>query len=473
MKNNNLLDLLSDEKIADAIKKNNHLAVAKHIGKLHCNFTEYDEKFIDLFWDPVFNSSWIYLSDELVIDWMGYKKTKDTMTNFYKEMKDKYKEGADYEEVTKTHELVVKFCSCFNTSKKDDRIASNKKYYIITGNTLKKMLMRAGTKKGDIICDYFIKVESLASLTHQAIFKFLQVKKDEELKKKDQELTKSNQIIKQKNVELKRISTLADEYVSFKKKLERNETIYIISSYLYAREGMFKIGKTTKKINVRNSGHNNTRLPGDRMKVLKEFKVNSCDLVEKIIHNKLEGLRASKNTEFFHCPFNLLVRICDNIVHGDEVANELVNSIIDTVHLLRNISNGNTAEWTAELDMDIFKDELTLVTAAGQIEAKFDMTTATDEQKENFVSECIKAYQRTVALPQAATVVWKALKDFLAAQLCIPTYKFRANDWKKYAIKLDGFNDHPKIKWRESTVSHKLAPQATVPLQITEHAATI
>ncbi len=94
-----------------------------------------------------------------------------------------------------------------------------------------------------------------------------------------------------------------------------------------------------------------------------------------------------------------------------------------------------TAEWITGLNMDIFKEELNLITTGGQVEAKFDITIATDSQKENFVSECIKAYQRTIVGPQAA-------------QLCIPTYKLKATEWKKAAEKLDGKNGHPKIKWR-------------------------
>ncbi len=209
MNDNTFIDLLSDEKMAIAFEENNHLALAKHIGKSRCNFTEEDEKFIDMFWDQVFNSSWIYLSEEIVVGWMGYKKSKNTMNNFYIEMKDKYREGIDYKEVDKNNELVAKFYSCLNKNENDseNKGGNRKKYYIITGNTLKKMLMRTGTKKGDSICDYFIKVESLASMTHQAIFKYLQTKKDKVIQEKDEELN--------------RINVFVDECVTYKKKIRK------------------------------------------------------------------------------------------------------------------------------------------------------------------------------------------------------------------------------------------------------------
>ncbi len=75
--------------------------LAKHIGKLCCNFTEDDEKFIDMFWDPVFNSSWIYLSDEIVVELMGYKKSKDTMRELYRKLLQEYDCDTDYKQVDK------------------------------------------------------------------------------------------------------------------------------------------------------------------------------------------------------------------------------------------------------------------------------------------------------------------------------------------------------------------------------------
>jgi hypothetical protein len=49
--------------------KLNHVVLAKL-----ADFTDEEVEFVKLFWDPTFNGSWIYLTKEMVVDWMGYKE---------------------------------------------------------------------------------------------------------------------------------------------------------------------------------------------------------------------------------------------------------------------------------------------------------------------------------------------------------------------------------------------------------------
>ena len=185
MNETKLVELLNDEKVIEVLESKNHLNLAKFIGRELCDFTENDEKYVDLFWDVVFNKSWIYLSDEIVIEWMGYKKSKDTISDFTEEMKRKYSD-IDYKEVDRTHELI----------KKSTQDSSDNKYYITTGETLKKMLIRADTKQGDIICDYFIKVESVCNTTNKLISMYPiyinQKRKDEIELRDDMRATRAN-----------------------------------------------------------------------------------------------------------------------------------------------------------------------------------------------------------------------------------------------------------------------------------------
>ena len=54
-----------------------------------------DEKYVDLFWEPAFNKSRLYLSAEIIIDWMSYFGT-DAIRNYHRDMIKKYKTEIDY-----------------------------------------------------------------------------------------------------------------------------------------------------------------------------------------------------------------------------------------------------------------------------------------------------------------------------------------------------------------------------------------
>ena len=86
MDESKLIELINDKKIVDILESKNHLALAKLLGKEFCGFTEDDEKYVDLFWNTAFNKGWLYLSDEIIIDWMGYSG-KDAIRNFHRDIK--------------------------------------------------------------------------------------------------------------------------------------------------------------------------------------------------------------------------------------------------------------------------------------------------------------------------------------------------------------------------------------------------
>ena len=131
------------------------------------NFTSDEQKMIKMFWEPAFNGNWIYLSPTMINQDMCYKKIStfytDTLYTFY--VKD-----IDYKEINK-HDELVKMYNKYQQIPNEEISSLGKKvhtggrvqkYYAITGKTLKKMLMKCGTKKGDQICEYYLKVEQLA-----------------------------------------------------------------------------------------------------------------------------------------------------------------------------------------------------------------------------------------------------------------------------------------------------------------------
>jgi hypothetical protein len=92
--------------------------------------------------------------------------------------------------------------------------------------------------------------------------------------------------LQEKDEQLTRLHSINSELLTFKKLSEREEFIYLISSFNLIKQGLIKVGRT-KNLKARNSGHNTTHPKGDKMIILHAFKVNDSALVESTIHKKL------------------------------------------------------------------------------------------------------------------------------------------------------------------------------------------
>ena len=261
---------------------------------------------------------------------------------------------------------------------------------------------------------------------------------------------KENQI-RQMDDERNRLHLQNRELMTCKLLKERNEIVYIVATHNYARQGIFKVGKT-KSMKSRNSGHNNTHVSGDKVKVLAQFRVNNATLTEGVIHKKLEGIALPGEKEKFMCPYDLLYNIVDLMVNHDEEANQVVNALIESVYKLKRM-NFRETDWTSGLDMSIFKEQMFLVEDTEQVVA-FDITTATREQKQTFISGCIDVYIRSIVQPQQPNdiqfeILWKNFQVYLISQLGIPRSKFKAKEWKEYLKTEQQSNNKIAIKWRD------------------------
>ena len=427
--------------IQETLVKYNYAELTNQQLAEHMGFSSDEQRMLSIFWEPAFNGNWIYLSPTMITQDMGYNQ----ISAFYRDtLVPNYVENIDYVEIKKDDGLVKKYneyikvfdaisiaSKTFAGEKspaktKEKRGGHNAKYYKITGKTLKKMLMKCGTKKGDHICEYYLKVEQLAIFMKDYISALHKHILETKLAEKDMALESKNAIINEANESLNRINRVNLELLTFKKLNEKNESIYIVATYRYATQGIFKVGRT-KCMKARTSGHNNTHIAGDKVKVLKEFKVNDSAVTENYIHRKLKGLLVHDEKEFFVCPYDLLENIIEVIITNDDTHNNLINSIIDTVYKLK-CSNYSADRWMSGIDASIFREEYQLITSGDEIKASFDVTSATEEQKKAFVAQCIQAYKTTIEDPNK--ILWKTFQAFLISQLNLPKSKYRALEWK-------------------------------------------
>ena len=405
----------SNAKIQDALVKYNYSEISNQQLAEYLDFTEDDLRRLNMFWEPCFNNSWIYLSDEIILGELTNEKGPHALKHFYTRVliTEDYTIDIDYKKIDKNDELVKKYEEVY-CPKKDIRKTSNRKlYYAVTGETYKDLLQKSANKKGKATRQYYRKVEQLAIFMKDYIVALHTNAMKKQLEEKDAALNRMHEC----HIEL----------ITYKKLTEKNESIYIAATHTYATQGIFKIGRT-KCIKSRNSSHNTTHVDGDNVKVLKEFKVNDSVSMENYIHKKLRGLLVNNEKEFFKCPYNLLEDILDEIINNDEEHSKHINSIIDLVYQLKS-ANYSSNKWMEGIDPGIFKNESQLISINATSGA--DITSATIEQKKEFVSKCLDAYKTTIEMPNA--IVWKVFQNFLIEafkQLKIPKYKYKALEWK-------------------------------------------
>jgi len=335
------------------------------------NFTKSETNMIDIYWEYTFNDSWIYLSSYIINECMGYKKISD----FYNTILYKYTEHINYKEIYTTDPLFIEYkghTTLDESKNKPHTGGSSKKYYAITGLTFKMILMQCKTDKGKEARLYYLRIEELSKFIERyniALHEHIMQKHNDEHKQMliehKQMLIEQKQIIAEKDAKFNRINTINMELVSYKKSIDKDESIFIVATYNYATQGVFKVGRT-KDMKNRLSGLNLTHISGDKVFLLHEFKVNDSLAINHYIHKKLKGFAARKGSEFFICQYNLLKQIIELIIDGDESYSDIINSIIDDMYNFKS-SNHLIADWTRGITCNMYPENSTAVVVAEPI----------------------------------------------------------------------------------------------------------
>jgi len=471
-----------------------HLALAKLIGREMCGFTEEDEKYVDMFWEPAFNKSWLYVTKDMVHKQFGHEPGKNMMSHFYAKLAKNYEESVEYKQVGDDHLLAQahsRECGSGNAlipaedscsrefgsktilapTKGKSHGGSNKKHYIISGETYKALLQSSNTKDGKRTRKYFIKVESLCVETSKLLSLFA----DEQMKEVLAVAEREKEQLRAESKEMKdtfcRLQTVNQELLSYKKMSERNETIYITSTELYARQGLFKVGRT-KNAKTRAISHNTAHPTGDKMLMLATFQVNNSTLAEKCLHDGLKGLRPSMDSEFFMCPYHLLEGIIDEFVENNCRFNDSVNRLIDAVYQLK-LKVFDELDWIKGLDMSAFVAQTESVQVPtnclalverGTVKETISYDDLTDDQRREIVSRCIMAFrsqresvllQQAQPVPDVFALSWKAFQATLLQHLMkeygISKRQFKAMAWRASVKEVVKGSQTLAVTWYEKS----------------------
>ncbi len=129
-------------------------------------FSEREQNMLEMFWEPTFNGSWIYLSDELIRDYLTNEKDasgnlkKDAVRNFYdRKLIPIYDKDVDYREVSVNHELVQNYIHLSNLTSIEFK--HNKRFFIVSGECFKQLILSSTVKNSRETRKFLVKIETL------------------------------------------------------------------------------------------------------------------------------------------------------------------------------------------------------------------------------------------------------------------------------------------------------------------------
>jgi hypothetical protein len=333
-----LSTITCDEPIKQALIKYNYIEINETQLAETIGFTDNEKNMLNIFWDSAFNKGWIYLSPKLIKDDMGYTKLNNFYSNtLYKQ----YKEGVDYKEVDAT-DVVVKLyenskCLSISTYKIPHKRGSTQKYYLVSGRTFKKMLMRCKTSASDKICEYYLKVEELAIFMRDYIQALHQILFQKQLDESKKQLDESKQLIqeqKKKFEEQKIVNCRIQTHINNIKPLEKNTTLYIATSKKYAQENIFKVGCVDsinkKKLRSRLSSYNTGKL-GNSNDTFYFCYILECYTSSELDHKLkkiLSFCKSNKNKEMCVLHYEALIKFVNFIAENHDKEYSFFNKFI-------------------------------------------------------------------------------------------------------------------------------------------------
>lgn len=323
--NNNII--FNNKSLAKLAINNKKLSVKEFIEK-----TEYklEKSYVDKFWSNIQNDKHIIIDDG-IIKWLGYtgkiKYAKHNLINFMNNHNITYiLENYDY------------FQGCENShhtyfENNDIKYMKQRNYIIVDIDNFKQICMLVNTQKGKQIRNYYIQLEKL----FKNYIKYQKLCYEYKYKSTEKE-----------NKELKSTLHLCNDEISKLKKIKnKNESVYIVSSDLYSKQDLYKIGKA-KNIKSRISSLNTSHTLKDKMKKIKEYKVFNSKIAEDRVKFILDSIRDSLKREFYKEKIENLDKIvnliCQNLNKECNILNDLVdgkNIINISIPITNNIYNND------------------------------------------------------------------------------------------------------------------------------------
>jgi phage anti-repressor protein len=262
----------------------------------------------------------------MVENLFGYKKGKDMMVVFIRNLKKEFEENIDYKIVDKSHTLIKKF---YSTLKSNEKMPGNRaKYYIITGETFKLLLMMSKTIKGKETRKFYLKVETLGITTTNIMTQCFNIMSNKQIKElKNNLLIKSKEIEdKTKEIEQSKNKLIKlNEFVKVAQELKKDEIFYVATTDLYAKNNRFEYGGVANPNDLpgRLATYNTGRAEGDLYYYVKIIKVHKYKHIENCLDMLIKGFKdkAFSKKEMVHMRYDCFAELIEFIIenHGKDI----------------------------------------------------------------------------------------------------------------------------------------------------------
>lgn len=299
---------------------------------------EYNELYIDQFWDNIESDKWIYIGDNM-LEWIGYNANKDRQSKeqYLKLIVNHFEETNDYVHLSASEakdffrplEGTKGFPSDFNTHNKA-------KHLIVSPDCFKESLMLMETAKSKEIRKYYIQLEKIFKFYLQYQSKY-QAKQLEEEKNKNTNLTAN-----------------AIDY----NQLQKREYLYIATNSRYASQNNFKIGKTQnlkQRLSAYNTSHNHKEPYYYAFVSEPTYYAKS---IEYILKHILVKFRNSDSNEIYVLNFDFLEKIVKRIcTNYDDCVNYYNECIADEMKNMSDVATPPHDIWEDKAPIEDKEEE--------------------------------------------------------------------------------------------------------------------
>jgi phage anti-repressor protein len=234
---------LTIDKLNNLIDINNDMLPIKNL--LNKINYPYNELYIDKFWDNITNDKWIYI-DNNMLQYIGYSEhdINSSKRAYIIVLKDNFDENSDYKMFNNKEFKENAKCMMMHLENIDVNHHNKTKHLIVSPDCFKQSLMLLKTEKAKEIKRYYIELEKIFKFYLQYQAKYQELKTNQI----------NNELTEEKNKN-SYLSVNAFNYVA----LLMKEFLYIATTYSYAYQNNFKIGKTnnlTQRLSQYNTSHN-------------------------------------------------------------------------------------------------------------------------------------------------------------------------------------------------------------------------
>jgi hypothetical protein len=326
------------------------LTVKELLNKLNYN---YNELYVDKFWDNIENDKWVYIDSEM-LKYIGYSENIiKAKQNYLNIISSNFEENIEYKsifskELQEDSKYLMKYIE--NT---EINTHNKTKHLMVSSDCFKQSLMLLRTEKAKEIRKYYTELEK--------IFKFyLQYQtKYQELKN-----TETNNELQE---ERKKNTNLTNNAIDYNQ-LQKKEYLYIATNSRYASQNNFKIGKTNdlkQRLSQYNTSHNKHE---KYYYVFVSEPTYYAKSIEYIIKHILTKFKNSDTNEIYVIHYEFLEKIVKNICtnynasidYYNECIKEEMNNMNKEPIIPKDIFNINN-DVTEEVEEILFNDQKVVI----------------------------------------------------------------------------------------------------------------